>query len=77
LHSKWTFISDLSSYAGSENASFQLLKVLAIGQTSGSGGWVKKLTSITMEGNGLPMVVGNPKKNEDFALLLEWRHNQI
>jgi hypothetical protein len=30
-----------------------------------------------MEGNGLPMVVGNPKKNEDFALLLERRQNQI
>jgi hypothetical protein len=30
-----------------------------------------------MEGNGLSMVIGNPKKNEDFALLLEWRQNQI
>jgi hypothetical protein len=30
---------------------------------------MKKLASITMEGNGLSMVVGNPKKNEDFALL--------
>ena len=28
------FISDLSSYVGSENVSFQLLKVLAVGQTS-------------------------------------------
>jgi hypothetical protein len=27
-------MSDLSSYVGSENASFQLLKVLAVGQTS-------------------------------------------
>ena len=52
---------------GSENVSFHLLKVLAVGQTSGSGGWVKKLASITMEGNGLLMVVGNPKRNEDFA----------
>ncbi len=30
-----------------------------------------------MEGNGLSMVVGNPKKNEDFALLSERRQNQI
>ncbi len=62
---------------GSENASFRLLKVLAVGQTSRSGGWVKKLALIAMEGNGLSMVVGNPKKNEDFALLSERRQNQI
>jgi hypothetical protein len=71
------FISDLSSYVGSENASFQLLKVLAVGQTSGSGGWVKKLASIAMKGNGLLMVIGNPKNNEYFALLSERRQNQI
>ncbi len=38
---------------------------------------MKKLASIAMEGNGLLMVVGNPKKNEDFALLSERRQNQI
>jgi hypothetical protein len=38
---------------------------------------MKKLASIMMEGNGLSMVVGNPKTNEDFALLLERRQNQI
>ena len=38
---------------------------------------MKKLASITMEGNGVSMVVGNPKRNEDFALLLERRQNQI
>jgi len=27
---------------GLKNASFRLPKVLAVGQTSGSGGWVKK-----------------------------------
>jgi hypothetical protein len=37
---------------------------------------MKKLALIMMEGNGLSMVIGNPKKNEDFALLLERRQNQ-
>jgi hypothetical protein len=37
---------------------------------------VKKLALIVMEGNGLSMVFGNPKKNEDFALLSERRQNQ-
>jgi hypothetical protein len=54
--------SDLSNYVGSENASFQLLKVLAVGQTSGSGGWVTKLALITMRGKGLLINLGNPKK---------------
>jgi hypothetical protein len=38
---------------------------------------MKKLALISMQGNGLSMVVGNPKRNEDFALLLERRQNQI
>jgi hypothetical protein len=38
---------------------------------------MKKLALIAMEGNGLSMVVGNPKKNEDFALLSGQRQNQI
>ncbi len=38
---------------------------------------MKKLASITTEGNGLSMVVSNPKRNGDFALLLERRQNQI
>jgi hypothetical protein len=32
----------LSSYVGSENVSFPTPKVLAEGQTSRNGGWVKK-----------------------------------
>jgi len=47
---------------GCENASFQVPKVLAVGQTSGSGGWVKKNVSITMRGDGLSIAFGNPKK---------------
>ncbi len=38
---------------------------------------MEKLALIAMEGNGLSMVIGNPKKNEDFALLSELRQNQI
>jgi hypothetical protein len=38
------------------------------------GQWVvdghRQSTLITMKGNGLLIVVGNPKKNEGFALLL-------
>ncbi len=41
---------------------FNSQKVLAVGQTSGSGGWVKKLALITMKGNGLLIAFGNPKK---------------
>ncbi len=52
----------LSSYVRSENVSFPNPKVLAEGQTSGSGGGWKKLALITMRGNGLSMVVGNPKR---------------
>jgi hypothetical protein len=38
---------------------------------------VMKLALIAMEGNGLSMVVGKPKKNEDVALLSKRRQNQI
>ena len=41
---------------------FNSQKVLAVGQTSGSGGWVKKLALITINGNGLSIAFGNPKK---------------
>ena len=41
---------------------FKSQKVLALGQTSGSGGWVKKLASVTMRGDGLSIAFGNPKK---------------
>ena len=41
---------------------FKSQKVLAVGQTSGSGGWVKKLASVTMRGDGLSIAFGNPKK---------------
>ena len=41
---------------------FDSQKVLAVGQTSGSGGWVKKLALITMKGHGLSIAFGNPKK---------------
>ena len=41
---------------------FKSQKVLAVGQTSGSSGWVKILTSITMRGDGLSIAFGNPKK---------------
>ncbi len=51
--------SDLSCYVGSENVSLSILKVLAVGQTSGSGGWVKTLALITIKADGLPTVVGN------------------
>ncbi len=54
--------SDLSSYVGSENASCWFLKVLAVGQTSGSDGWVKKIALIIMKGKGLLIDLGNLKK---------------
>ncbi len=41
---------------------FNSQKVLAVGQTSGSGGWVKKSVLITIKGNGLSIVFGNQKK---------------
>ena len=41
---------------------FNSQKVLAVGQTSGSGGWVKKLALIMIKANGLSIVFGNPKK---------------
>ena len=48
---------------------FKSQKVLAVGQTSGSSGWVKILTSITMRGDGLSIAFGNPKKdNGQFDL---------
>ena len=47
---------------------FDSQKVLAVGQTSGSGGWVKKLALLTMEGNGLPMNLAVQKKNEPIEL---------
>ena len=57
------FISDLSSYGGGLKMQvFNSQKVLAVGQTSGSGGWVKKLALITINGSGLSIVFGNPKK---------------
>jgi hypothetical protein len=69
--------SDLSSYVGSENANFRLLKVLAIGKTSGSGGWVKKLALITMKGTGLLIDLGNPKKQWGNQLALAMRQIRI
>ena len=41
---------------------FKSQQVLAVGQTSGRGGWVKKIASITMRGIELSMAFGNPKK---------------
>ena len=63
---------------GCENASFQVPKVLAVGQTSGSGGWVKKLASVTMRGNGLWIAFGNPEKNNgQFDLPCEGGKSEI
>ena len=47
---------------------FDSQKVLAVGQTSGSGGWVKKLALLTMEGDGLPMNSAVQKNNEPIEL---------
>ncbi len=56
---------------------FKSQKVLAVGQTSGSGGWVKKLASITMRGNGLSIAFGNPEKNGQFDLPREGGKSEI
>ncbi len=48
--------SVLSSYVGLKMQVFRLPKVLAVGQTSGSGGWVKKISLDIDKGNGI--VVG-------------------
>ena len=49
---------------------FNSQKVLAVGQTSGSGGWVKKLALITINGNGLSIAFGNPKKAMNNSISL-------
>jgi hypothetical protein len=56
---------------GSENVSFLTLKVLAKGQTSKSGGWVKKISPDNDEGQWVVDGCRQSKKNEGFALLLK------
>ncbi len=64
---------------GSENASFLTPKVLAEGQTSGSGGWVKKFSRDNNVGaDGLPMVGCQSKNNElDLQSLIREGANSI
>ena len=47
---------------GLEMQVLRLPKVLAVGQTSGSGGWVQKLVFVLTKAMGLSSVGGNPKK---------------
>ena len=47
----------------------RLPKVLAVGQTSGSGGWMKKLALILTKAMGLSSVGGIKKNNEGIPLL--------
>jgi hypothetical protein len=47
----------------------RLQKVLAAGQTSGSGKLVKKLAFVLTKAMGLLPVGGNPKNNEKITLL--------
>jgi hypothetical protein len=63
----------LSSYVGSENVSFLTPNVLAEGQTSGSGGWVKKISPDNNDGQWVVDGHWQSKKNEGFALLLKRR----
>jgi hypothetical protein len=58
---------------GSENVSFPTPKVLAEGQTSRSGGWVKKISPDNDEGQWVVDGCQQSKKNEGFALLLKRR----
>jgi len=58
----------LSSYVGSENVSFQLLKSSGC-RPNLREWWVgEKLALITMDGNGLLIAFGNKKKHEQFNL---------
>jgi len=56
---------------------FKSQKVLAVGQTSGSGGWVKKFASMTMRGDGLSIVFGNPKRQWPIRLALRGSKSEI
>ena len=47
----------------------RLPKVPAVGQTSGSSEWVKKLAFVLTKAMGLSSVGSNPKNNKEIALL--------
>ena len=48
---------------------FDSQKVLAVGQTSGSGGWVKKISLDYVEGEWLSIAFGNQKKQWQIRAL--------
>ena len=61
--------SVILSYVGLKMQVFRLPKVLAVGQTSRSGGWVEKVALILTKAMGLSSVGSNPKNNKEIPLL--------
>ncbi len=60
--------SVLLSYVGLKMQVFRLPKVLAVGQTSGSGGWVKKISLCIDKGNWI--VIGRRQSKKTMRRTL-------